>query len=220
MNNRTSLFLWLMLLSTSACTSSAPVESHVDERLEWFTAQTKAKVRAKAERHRIRERLRAQGERVCEEGEWPQHWREGCDPCGCDYGDIGGCLYYRPCPDAERAPLPPNPDVESVGSQMGKRLDTLTRRTRAELRHKALRHEIRERYRAAGARVCEEGEWPQEWWDGCKWCWCDIKSQVRQCDWGPECDPEVERKLWEQRLKDARETTTYRAPRLQMKQSR
>jgi hypothetical protein len=202
MNNRTSLFLSLVLLTPSACRSSAPVESHVGERVERFTLQTKAKVRAKAERHEIRERLRGAGERVCEEGEWPQHWREGCDPCGCDYGDIGGCLYGRPCPDA---PLPPNPDVESVGSQMDKRLETLTRRTRAELRHKALRHEIRERNRAAGARVCEEGEWPQEWWDGCQWCWCDIRNQVRACETSTHCDPEVERNLQEQRMKDALE---------------
>jgi hypothetical protein len=218
MIQRASLFLSFVLLSTSACTSSAPIESHVDERLEWFTAQTKAEVRAKAERHRIREQMRAEGRWVCEEGDWPQEWWDGCWKCGCDVGEVGGCTTFYCSPSERRrrqrqqqhpGPLP-DPltnveSVESVGSQVGKRLEKLTRRTKGELQAKADRHVIRERFRAAGAPVCEEGEWPQEWWDGCKWCWCDIKSQVRQCDWGPECDPEVERKLREQDAKDALE---------------
>jgi hypothetical protein len=198
MNNRASLFLSLVLLSTSACTPTGSDKKHLVRSLEWFTLQTKAEVRAKAERHEIRERLRAAGHYVCEEGDWPQRWESGCDSCACDVGEVGWCIDRLRCPAADWAPpRPPSPKVETDEIQMGKRLETLTRRTRAELRHKAHRHEIRERYRAAGALFCEEGEWPQEWWDGCQWCWCDLRSQVRSCEYGFECDPDVERKLRE-----------------------
>jgi hypothetical protein len=219
MNNRTSVFLWLVLLSTSACTSSAPVESHVGERLERFTRRTKAEVRAKAERHRMREQARASGKRVCEEGDWPQRWAEDCNTCGCDIGEVRWCTDARCRAPGWRTQQQQEPQrqgpltedstsstnvesVESVGSQLGKRLEKLTRRTKGELKAKADRNQIRERLRAAGALFCEEGEWPQEWWDGCQWCWCDIRSQVRSCEFGIECDPEVERKLREQAVKD------------------
>jgi hypothetical protein len=214
MNNRASIFLSLALLSTSACTPTGSDNKQLVKRLEWFTLQTKAEVRAKAERHRFREHRRAEGHWVCEEGDWPQEWWDGCWKCGCDLGEVGGCTTFHCRPSERRrrqqehgGPFLPEPlinveSIESVGSQLGKRLEKLTRRTKGELQAKADRHVIREHLRAAGARVCEEGDWPQEWWDGCQWCGCDIRSQVRQCETGNECDPEVERKLRERDAKD------------------
>jgi hypothetical protein len=67
-------------------------------------------------------------------------------------------LVLRRCPDDEPGPLPPNPDVESVGSQMGKRLDTLSRRTRAELLHKST-----SRIRCAAATLALSAI---QWWSG------------------------------------------------------
>jgi hypothetical protein len=217
MIQRASLFLSLVLLSTSACTSSVSAESHIGERLERFRYLTKWEVRAKAERHRMREQARADGKRVCEEGDWPQHWVEDCNRCGCDIGEVRWCTdaYCRAAEwrkqQQQQGPLTAAPtssadveSVEGVESQVGKRLEKLTRRSMAELEDKAWRHRERENLRAAGARVCEEGEWPQEWWDGCKWCWCDV-GEVRQCDFGPECDETVERKLQQQAADDANE---------------
>jgi hypothetical protein len=200
MIQRASLFLSLVLLSASACTSSAPVESRAVERLERYP--TKWELRAKEVRHQMREQARAEGKWVCEEGDWPQEWWDGCWRCSCGVGEVGECTMDY-CPPSEwrrrqqqhpgplPEPLPNLESVESVDNPVGKRLEKLGRRTMGDVHAKAWRHREREELRAAGARVCEEGDWPQEWKDGCGWCWCNA-GQVRQCDHGPECD-EVER---------------------------
>jgi hypothetical protein len=70
--------------------------------------ETKEEAKAREDRAALRERLRAKGERVCEEGETGTRWlsEDGCNTCRC-YEGVRGCTVKR-CPDPSN-PLEPPP---------------------------------------------------------------------------------------------------------------
>jgi hypothetical protein len=113
----------------------------------------------RADRSQMRERFRAEGKRVCEEGETGTTWKEDCNDCRCDWG-IRHCL-NRPCQSPETVA-----------------------RLRAEAqdynRRKAERdRKVREQDRVRGVRVCEEGENGTIWKEDPYTCWCE--SGMRYC---------------------------------------
>jgi hypothetical protein len=80
--------------------------------------ETKEETEARERRAVARERLRAQGKRVCEEGETGTRWlsEDGCNACEC-YEGVRGCTMKR-CPDSctplglhpgPHCPAPPPP---------------------------------------------------------------------------------------------------------------
>ena len=46
---------------------------------------------ARHERSIARERFRARGYRVCEEGDEGKQWKEDCNTCRCEYGSVRSC---------------------------------------------------------------------------------------------------------------------------------
>jgi hypothetical protein len=113
----------------------------------------------RADRSQMRERFRAEGKRVCEEGETGTSWKEDCNDCRCDWG-IRHCL-NRPCKSPE--------SVAKVRAEIQE-----YNRRQAERYRK-----LREMHRARGVRVCEEGEDGTSWKEGCNTCWCE--SGLRSC---------------------------------------
>ncbi len=92
-----SILLLLPLAFLAACTGTGddedlgPRHVYIGTWLYEFGARTREEVKAKKSRHEERESQRALGLRVCEEGEWPQRWREDCNTCGCDEGRVRSC---------------------------------------------------------------------------------------------------------------------------------
>ncbi len=82
---------FIAIFILAGCLSTAPVESHIGQQIGDFAYRTRDEMRAKANRHQIRERHRAKGRRVCEEGEWPQRWAEDCNTCYCEVGSVRTC---------------------------------------------------------------------------------------------------------------------------------
>jgi hypothetical protein len=113
----------------------------------------------RAERSQMRELFRAEGERVCEEGENGTSWKEDCNTCQCDWG-IRHCS-NRLC----KSP-------ESVAKFRAEMQDY--NRRQAERYRK-----VREMDRARGVRVCEEGEHGTRWQEGGETCWCG--RGIRYC---------------------------------------
>jgi hypothetical protein len=107
-----------------------------------------------------REAHRARGVRVCEEGEDGTNWKERCNTCSCEWG-VRICSNLI-CQSPERSA-----QIRAQAKQATRELAELYR-------------EIRERDRARGVRVCEEGEDGTIWKEGSNTCWC--KSGVRYCD--------------------------------------
>lgn len=113
----------------------------------------------RADRSQMRERFRAEGKRVCEEGETGTSWKEDCNDCRCDWG-IRHCL-NRICQSPET--------VAKLHAEMQEYNKRKAERYR----------ELREMHRARGVRVCEEGEDGTNWKEGCNTCWCE--SGLRSC---------------------------------------
>lgn len=108
----------------------------------------------------LREVMRAEGLRVCEEGESGPPWKEDCNTCWCDRG-------HRACTKAYCHHHPgARPQLERVEREFAKR-----------------RHELREMHRARGVRICEEGESGPPWQEGCNTCWCEqgVRSCTKDC---------------------------------------
>jgi hypothetical protein len=160
-----------VLLVTLFCSCTAPRESDEDseaadsgglrflDRSNPLVEHTFVIMEERAERSQVREFFRAEGKRVCEEGENGTSWKEGCNPCRCEWG-VRQCV-SRIC----KSP-------ESVA------------RFRAEMqeynRREAERYsELREMDRARGVRVCEEGEHGTIWKEDPYTCWCE--SGRRYC---------------------------------------
>jgi hypothetical protein len=113
----------------------------------------------RAWRSEQRELLRAEGRRVCEEGESRTHWEENCKNCWCD----GGVLFC----DLERTGC-------SEPSSTWSRADW----ERYEMEKAERRSGLREYHRNRGRRVCEEGEDGTRWQEGCETCWCEAGSRA------------------------------------------
>jgi hypothetical protein len=103
----------------------------------------------------LREMMRAEGLRVCEEGESGPPWQEDCNTCWCDRG-------HRACTKAGCQPPWVRLQFEAMAREEAKRSK-----------------ELREMDRAAGRRVCEEGESRTQWREDCNRCWCS--RGVRVC---------------------------------------
>jgi hypothetical protein len=102
----------------------------------------------------FRERLRAEGLRVCEEGEDGTRWQEDCNTCWCERG-------RRHCTKAGCQPPWVRLHFEGMAREEAKR-----------------RKEEREMHQAAGRRVCEEGEDGTQWHEDCNRCWCSRGFRV------------------------------------------
>ena len=120
---------------------------------------------ARADRSEVRELQRDRGLRVCEEGENGTTWKDDCSRCRCEWG-VRSCTVKRCMPPEESA------------------------RLRAEAKQHAERkaewdRELREKDRARGLRVCEEGENGTFWQEDPYTCWC--QSGLRSCSksWDP-----------------------------------
>lgn len=59
------------------------------------TVEGEVSARKKAERSKMRELLREQGLRVCEEGEVGTTWREDCNSCRCLEGGVRTCTMAK-----------------------------------------------------------------------------------------------------------------------------
>jgi hypothetical protein len=110
-----------------------------------------------------REYLRAEGVRVCEEGENGISWQEECNTCSCERG-------RRYCTNAVCPPSSAQLELERIARLEFERI------ARAEEKQ---RKELREMHRAAGRRVCEEGEYGPLWQEDCNMCFCSWG--VRAC---------------------------------------
>lgn len=108
----------------------------------------------RANYNELREIMRAEGLRVCEEGESGPPWKEDCNTCWCDRG-------HRACTKARCQPPWVRRQFEETAREKAK-----------------LRKEQREMHRAAGRRVCEEGEDGTQWREDCNRCWCSWGVRV------------------------------------------
>lgn len=111
----------------------------------------------------FREYLRAEGVRVCEEGENGASWQEACNTCWCEQG-------RRYCTDAVCPPSSEQLELERIA---GLEFERIAREKAKQ------RKELREMDRAAGRRVCEEGEYSAIWQEDCNACFCSWG--VRAC---------------------------------------
>jgi hypothetical protein len=111
-------------------------------------------VEKRAQYNELREIMRAEGLRVCEEGESGPPWKEDCNTCWCDRG-------HRACTKAGCQPPSVRLQFEEMAREEAKR-----------------RKELREIDRSAGRRVCEEGEEGTQWREDCNRCWCSRGSRV------------------------------------------
>lgn len=129
------------------------------DRANPLVKRTFAVMQERAMDREIREAMRAQGLRVCEEGESGPRWQEDCNTCWCDRG-------HRACTKAGCQPPWVRAEFERVAREKAKQ-----------------RNELREMHRAAGRRVCEEGEHGTRWQEECNTCWCDrgLRSCTKDC---------------------------------------
>jgi hypothetical protein len=128
----------------------------------------------RAQRSKQRELLRAEGRRVCEEGESRTHWEEICKTCWCERGVLY-CEMMSGCSE------PSTPaDWERYEREKAERYS-----------------QLREVYRVRGERVCEEGEDGTRWQEDCDTCWCEagLRACTTRCvrrptiTWPPPYDP-------------------------------
>jgi hypothetical protein len=105
----------------------------------------------------------ANGERVCEKDENGASWQEDCNTCWCDQG-------RRLCTKAVCPPSSVQLELQRAATLEFERIAR-----EEEKRHK----ELREMHRAAGRRVCEEGEHGGLWQEDCNTCFCS--QGVRAC---------------------------------------
>ena len=99
----------LLLLLLSAC--AAKDVGHSGEIVQYaviYTLEFREIERERRYRSEAREKLRALGYRVCEEGEEGTQWKEDCNTCRCEYGAIRGCTmaHCRHPTDEKTAPQP------------------------------------------------------------------------------------------------------------------
>lgn len=154
-----------ILLVTLFCSCTAHRESgeaadseHLEERLPFLdhplVKRTLAIMDERAGYSELREIQRAEGLRVCEEGESGTRWQEDCNTCWCDRG-------HRACTKAYCQPPWVRLHFEGMAREEAER-----------------RKEEREMHRAAGRRVCEEGEAGTQWREDCNRCWCSRGFRV------------------------------------------
>jgi hypothetical protein len=122
----------------------------------------------RAQRSKQRELLRAEGRRVCEEGESRTRWEEDCKDCLCDWG-------VRFCGEEKTDCQEPSWTWTPVDWE------------EYEMAKAEQRSLWREIYRNQGERVCEEGEDGTRWREGCDTCWCE--AGVRVCT--TRCAPPI-----------------------------
>jgi hypothetical protein len=125
-----------------------------------------AKLRAEAKRNReerteqyrkVREIQRAQGMRVCEEGEHGTRWHEGSESCWC----YDGIRYCTEPGSSLRAPPPNWPDVISTADE-GDDEDAF----------EFPPTDYQEIFQTMERRRCKEDEIGTNWRWGCNTCWC------------------------------------------------
>jgi hypothetical protein len=129
---------------------------HFLDRSDPLVKHTFEVMEKRAQRSELREALRAEGRRVCEEGESRTSWpEEECKVCWCERG----VLYCR-MTSVTGCPEPADS---------------------AKFEREKARHyrELREMHRNRGRRVCEEGEHGTSWQEGCDTCWCE--AGLRSC---------------------------------------
>jgi hypothetical protein len=168
--------VYLILLVPLLCSCTAHRESgegadseRLPERLPFLdranplVKRTFESMEEHARDSKFREYLRAEGVRVCEEGEHGTRWKEDCRTCWCERG-------HRYCDNAVCPPSPEQLELERIT-----RLKFEKIAKEEEKQHK----EWREMHRAAGRRVCEEGEHGGLWEEDCNSCFCNWG--VRTC---------------------------------------
>jgi hypothetical protein len=119
----------------------------------------------RANRSEWRERLRAEGTRVCEEGEHGTRWLEDCNTCWCEWG-ARRCTYPKT--------VAPDDDCD------------------AHINHQIVYEpppDYREIYQTMSRRRCKEDEKQTSWQWGCNTCWCEGGFTVcskADCPSGPK----------------------------------
>lgn len=88
---RSRILLFVLLVGCTGERNHAPTDETMGSRLSELGGRTRDEVHEKEFRRVVREQLREQGLRVCEEGEWPQRWGEDCNVCGCEEGEVRSC---------------------------------------------------------------------------------------------------------------------------------
>jgi hypothetical protein len=171
---------YCVLLVTLLCSCTAPRESGEGadsaegppeglpflDRANPLVKRTFAAMQKRAMDREIRETMRAEGLRVCEEGESGPRWQEDCNTCWCDQG-------HRACTKAHCHHHPwARSQLEETEREFAKQ-----------------RHELREMQRARGERVCEEGESGPPWQLGCNTCWCERGFRACTKDCAPPPPP-------------------------------
>lgn len=112
-----------------------------------------------------REYFRAQGLRVCEEGEHGTNWAEDCRRCWCEWG-------ARDCTRVDCRVPSAEDELEAERNYYARAM---------------FDSELREMYPARPVRGCSESEHgpATRWYEGCNTCWCE--HGVRSCTTG--CAP-------------------------------
>ncbi len=108
----------------------------------------------RANRSEWRERLRADGKRVCEEGEHGTRWQEDCNTCWCEWG-TRRCTYPKS--------VPPDDDCEE------------------HTNHQIVYEpppDYREIYQSIGRSRCTDEEKGTSWKESCNTCWCEASFRV------------------------------------------
>jgi hypothetical protein len=158
-------YAYSILLVTLLCSCTAHREGgegEDSERLPFLdranplVQRTLAIMEQRARYSEIREIMRAEGQRVCEEDEHGTRWQEDCNTCSCERGQ-------RACTNAVCPPSPAQLELQRTATLEFERI------AREEAKQ---REELRERDRAAGRRVCEEGEHGGRWQEDCNTCFC------------------------------------------------
>jgi hypothetical protein len=108
----------------------------------------------RADHSEWREILRAEGERVCEEGEHGTRWQEDCNTCWCEWG-------ARRCTHPKT--VPPDDDCDEHSNHQ-----IVYERPR----------DYREIYQSSGRRRCKEHEIGTRWQASCNTCWCEDGFRV------------------------------------------
>jgi hypothetical protein len=149
-----------ILLVTLLCSCTAPTGAgEGGEASDWgrlsfldrsnpLVEHTFQMMEVRADRSEWRELLRAEGKRVCEEGEHGTRWLEDCNTCWCEWGG-------RSCTHPKT--VAPDDDCD-------------------EHKNHQIVYEpppdYREIYQTSSRRRCNEEEKGTSWKESCNTCWC------------------------------------------------